>query len=602
MSEILKAVIYTRVSTDEQAENGTSLADQQEQCLHHSERLRAVVIAVHEDAGVSGAKYETRPELQKALSAIERGAASLLIVTKIDRLSRSTRDVLDIAERVERAGGQILTCDGAELGKTPAGKLMLTQFAAFAEFERNTLRERTMRGRKNRARQGIQPNSSTPAYGYRVVRKQDIAEGRDAPEEFGKYIVIEEQARVVRRIFALYDSGKSLRSIAATLEADGIPTAKGAKHWQACTVRIILNNPVYKGQAVYNKEEAIRGRGMKWKRDETKILKCEVRYRTRPEDQWVTIPAPALVDADLWERCQARISQNADEKKAQLGGNPDRKFMLSGLIFCDKCGWRMNGMGKKSRKGERVAYYVCFKNPDCSCRQRSRVAHQVHDAIFQQLAFLYEQPEQVADTIRAYEDFCSGEGQNEAEREQVQSDLAAVERELENVKRAMFAAIRAGLREDDFAAELEAIARRRAALEDRLRKLSTPPTVSKKEPMDVAEKLSLVARAMAGVFAAAPEDFSEAEKQALLSQIVEKVIFHENGVSVCWKTENVYFINSHYWMRRAARHELFRTHPELDPDGLIDLVAQSRGQNPPDLVARQRAEWQTLFEWCASQP
>lgn len=61
------------------------------------------------------------------------------------------------------------------------------------------------------------------------------------------------------------------------------------------------------------------------------------------------------------------------------------------------------------------------------------------------------------------------------------------------------------------------------------------------------------------------------------------------------------FSNSHYWMRRAGRHELFRTNPELDPDGLIDAVAQARGQNLPELVTRQRTEWQTLFEWCAHQ-
>ena len=60
------------------------------------------------------------------------------------------------------------------------------------------------------------------------------------------------------------------------------------------------------------------------------------------------------------------------------------------------------------------------------------------------------------------------------------------------------------------------------------------------------------------------------------------------------------FSNSHYWMRRAANHELFRTHSELDPNGLIDAVAQARGQNSPELLARQREEWQTLFAWCAN--
>jgi len=60
------------------------------------------------------------------------------------------------------------------------------------------------------------------------------------------------------------------------------------------------------------------------------------------------------------------------------------------------------------------------------------------------------------------------------------------------------------------------------------------------------------------------------------------------------------FSNSHYWIRRAAGHELFTANPELDSSGLIDLVAKAHGQNPPELIARQREEWQTLFAWCAT--
>lgn len=60
------------------------------------------------------------------------------------------------------------------------------------------------------------------------------------------------------------------------------------------------------------------------------------------------------------------------------------------------------------------------------------------------------------------------------------------------------------------------------------------------------------------------------------------------------------FSNSHYWMRRAAGHPLLRSQPDLDPDGLIEAVAAARGRDLPELVARQRAEWQTLFEWCAA--
>src|SRR5262249_2510526 len=156
--------------------------------------------------------------------------------------------------------------------------------------------------------------------------------------------------------------------------------------------------PVYKGQGVYNREETITGHRLTWKRDPSRLLMCERRYRRRPEDQWVYIPAPPLVDEGVWERCQARLGDTLGDKQAILGGNPSRKYMLSGLLFCDRCGWRINGTGKHCR-GKRVPYYSCYKNLDCPSRYRSRAAHLVHEMLFQQLAFVSEQPEQVAETI-----------------------------------------------------------------------------------------------------------------------------------------------------------------------------------------------------------
>jgi len=62
------------------------------------------------------------------------------------------------------------------------------------------------------------------------------------------------------------------------------------------------------------------------------------------------------------------------------------------------------------------------------------------------------------------------------------------------------------------------------------------------------------------------------------------------------------FGNSHYWMRRASGHPLLRLQPDLDPDALIEAVASAKGSDVPQLVAKQRAEWQALFEWCAKTP
>src|SRR5258706_11934612 len=125
----VEAVIYARVSTEEQAENGTSIAAQLAECQRKVEQLGARVYRTYCDEGVSGGRYLTRPGIQAALSDIESGRPKILIATKVDRIGRSAKHVLDIAERIDRGGGRLVTCDGMELGGTPVGKLQLTMFA-----------------------------------------------------------------------------------------------------------------------------------------------------------------------------------------------------------------------------------------------------------------------------------------------------------------------------------------------------------------------------------------------------------------------------------------------------------------------------------------
>jgi site-specific DNA recombinase len=149
-----RAVIYTRVSTEEQASTGTSLESQIAACLAKAESLGARVVATHEDAGVSGAYYATRPGLQSALAMIDEGRVDTLIVANVSRLSRDGEHQAAIAKRVRRAGGRIVFCEQS-FEESPEGELSFGIFGQFAQYERQVIRSRTMKGRRKRAEEGI---------------------------------------------------------------------------------------------------------------------------------------------------------------------------------------------------------------------------------------------------------------------------------------------------------------------------------------------------------------------------------------------------------------------------------------------------------------
>ncbi|MBV9848792.1 MAG: recombinase family protein [Armatimonadetes bacterium] len=329
------AVLYTRVSTGEQAEHGTSLDSQREACLREALRLGLPVVAVCEDAGVSGAMYETRPGIMEVLRLIEGGAASALIVTKIDRIGRSARVILDIADRVERAGGELVTRD-VPLDRSPMGRMMRTMLAGMAEMEREAIRERMAGGKRSRAEQGQQPQRSRPPYGYHVVTNAEVDAGLHPPAMRGRYVVDEGKAAIARRIFADYLRGLTLSRIARTLNREGVPPPGDGRGWHPATVNVILTNPAYKGEPVSGRQKCLTDNsriGQRHKLTGVPLTTPDVRVPAPPE-QRLTLSAPALVSAEDWEAVQRRMAQN----RQALNGDPRRALMLSGMTVCPHCG------------------------------------------------------------------------------------------------------------------------------------------------------------------------------------------------------------------------------------------------------------------------
>lgn len=204
---------YVRVSTDEQAASGAGLEAQRAAITAEADRRGWTVVAWHSDEGISGGKgVEHRPGLAAAIDAIERGEAAGLLAAKLDRVSRSVLDTAALMEQARRGGWELVTCDLAIDTSTPAGEATASMMAVFSQLERRLISQRTREA-------------------LAVKRAQGVRLGRPSvvPRD------------VVERIVEAKASGYSLRTIAAALTEERVPTAQGGLKWHASTVKAVLD-------------------------------------------------------------------------------------------------------------------------------------------------------------------------------------------------------------------------------------------------------------------------------------------------------------------------------------------------------------------------
>ena len=155
------AVIVTRVSTGEQAKHGTSLESQLASCRAKAAAMGLAIIAEYEDAGVSGNLMTMREGMQSAITDIQEGRADTLVCANISRFSRNVEHQQVLRNSIRAAGGRLIFSE-AEFEETATGDLNFAIQGGFAAYERQTIRERTMRGKRKRAEEGQQPQRSRP--------------------------------------------------------------------------------------------------------------------------------------------------------------------------------------------------------------------------------------------------------------------------------------------------------------------------------------------------------------------------------------------------------------------------------------------------------
>jgi DNA invertase Pin-like site-specific DNA recombinase len=202
----MRAIGYVRVSTSEQGESGAGLAAQRSAIEAEADRRGFELVDVVED--VASGKDLKRPGVQDALGRLAAGEAAVLVVAKLDRLSRSLLDFAGVVARAEREGWALVALDLGVDTSTASGQLMANVLAAFAEFERKLIGQRTREG---------------------------LAAKRAAGVRLGRPLSLDPAVR--ERIRADREAGVSFAAIARGLNADAVPTAHGGAQWHPSSVR-----------------------------------------------------------------------------------------------------------------------------------------------------------------------------------------------------------------------------------------------------------------------------------------------------------------------------------------------------------------------------
>lgn len=346
-----RALLYIRVSTSKQDRDGYSIPLQKERLIAYCRAKGWVVAGIYIDPGYSGSSLD-RPGMNSLIEAVNNDKGDVVLVYKLDRLSRSQRDVLYVLEDVfDPSGVAFVSMQESFDTSTVYGKAMLGVLSVFSQMEREVITERTMMGRIGRAEKGYFHGGGTSPIGYDYIE--------------GELVINKEESRQVQTVYNLYASGFSVTEI--TRRMDGYKTKHG--DWShTSTVGNVLDNPLYAGTVHF---DGVHGPGK-----HTPIVSQEV-------DQKVKARRERL-------------------RHAEASG--DSAFLLTGLIYCASCGARYfpnkrpNGKVVYSCHSRAKKNKKMIKDPNCKA---PHIPVEELDAMVEaKVLRLAEDPSQVDEIIK----------------------------------------------------------------------------------------------------------------------------------------------------------------------------------------------------------
>ena len=295
--------IWIRVSTEDQAQ-GDSPEHHEKRARMYAEAKGWTVAEVYHLEAVSGKSVMEHPEAKRMLKDMKSGHISGLIFSKLARLARNTKELLEFADIFDKHKADLISLGESIDTSTPAGRLFYTMVAATAQFEREEIASRILASVSIRAKLG-KPLSGSSPYGFKWVNKE--------------FVVNEDEAPVLKLMYDLFLKLQRKRAVAAELNTMGYRTRNGTL-FSGTAVRRTLLDTSAKGIRRANYVKKVGNKSVE-----------------KPESEWVIVPCPQIVDEKTWDTAnQLLVHQLKTNKK------PGRRavYLLSGFVWCT-CGKKM---------------------------------------------------------------------------------------------------------------------------------------------------------------------------------------------------------------------------------------------------------------------
>lgn len=390
-----RAAIYIRVSTHWQVDKD-SLQVQRRELIAYAEMVLGIKdYVIFEDPGYS-AKNTDRPAYQQMMSRLRTGEFSHLLVWKIDRISRNLLDFTSMYQELKQLGIVFVSKNEQFDTSSAIGEAMLKIILVFAELERNMTAERVTAVMLSRANNG-QWNGGRIPFGYSWSKDNQT------------FTICENESKIVRKMYNLYEQHQSLLYVVRYLNNAGITTRNG-KEWSPTTVHIILTNAFYIGTYTYNMR---RGGN---------------RLDVREESEWISIPNhhEPIIEVEQFERLQLSLQRNKRGGSNRGSSRVSKhSHVFAGLVKCGLCGSNLSAtLDKRRADGWRPSIYGCAKRRNNSNECQNKF---VSDITLGPFVFNY-----IANIIRAKQNIESIRSKKALEKKLLRGEAFASVKEIES--------------------------------------------------------------------------------------------------------------------------------------------------------------------------
>ncbi len=372
-----KIALYSRVSTSEQSDRGYSIHEQEQVLIKEVlKNFPGYEYLTYTDSGISGKNIEDRPAMKRLLDDVKANKIEMVLSWKLNRISRSMRDVFNIIHDFKEHGvGYKSISENIDTSEY-SGEILVTMFGLIGSIERQTLISNVKMSMNAKARKGEAITGRV--LGFRLslnplTQKNDL-------------VIDENEANIVREIFDLYlNHNKGLKAITTILNQKGYRTINH-KPFSVFGVKYILNNPVYKGFVRFNNYQNWSAKRRSGKSGENDVILVKGKHE-------------AIISEEIFDQVHEKLVSKSFKPGRPIGGD----FYLRGLIKCPECGNNMVCRRtyyntKKSKERTIKRYYICSlfnRSGSAACHSNSIKAEVVEAVIHKHLNIILSQPEVV---------------------------------------------------------------------------------------------------------------------------------------------------------------------------------------------------------------